>query len=240
MGRITRKRLTEVFLSIQTFFITILLYWTYLESRSNAFFGAWLSQNFPLGLTLLNEWSVTGAVIGLLLVTSYWIIKLEEEGKRRKVKLTPPPEAPFHPELETRPVLPGPTVPKRRPIYETVELRSLAWYVHQFPGEFAFVGQLVSVAGIDPFQLMRFYPLGLSLVVVFLAYVIARAYSPQYASIASAVLLGGLWFQLHVSPQSLELVLYLGIILLLVKIIDDEPRRKLWTTLAILSAPIFV
>src|SRR2546425_8310203 len=31
-----------------------------------------------------------------------------------------------------------------------------------------------------------------------------------------------------------------GIILLLVKIIDDEPRRKLWTTLAILSAPIFV
>src|SRR5947207_13979582 len=96
MGRITRKRLTEVFLSIQTFFITILLYWTYLESRSNAFFGAWLSQNFPLGLTLLNEWSVTGAVIGLLLVTSYWIIKLEEEARRRKVKVTPPPEAPFH------------------------------------------------------------------------------------------------------------------------------------------------
>src|SRR5437879_13464791 len=87
---------------------------------------------------------------------------------------------------------------------------------------------------------MRVYPLGLSLGVGFLAYVIARAYSSQYASIASAVLLGGLWFQLHVSPQSLELVLYLGIILLLVKIIDDEPRRKLWTTLAILSAPIFV
>src|SRR2546421_950928 len=126
MGRITRKRLTEVFLSIQTFFITILLYWTYLESRSNAFFGAWLSQNFPLGLTLLNEWSVTGAVIGLLLATSYWIIKLEEEGKRRKVNLTPPTEAPLHPELETRPVLPGPTVPKRRPIYETVEMRSFA------------------------------------------------------------------------------------------------------------------
>src|SRR5437667_7847404 len=92
MGRITRKRLTEVFLSIQTFFITILLYWTYLESRSNAFFGAWLSQNFPLGLTLLNEWSVTGAVIGLLLVTSYWIIKLEEEGIRRKVEFNQPSE----------------------------------------------------------------------------------------------------------------------------------------------------
>src|SRR5439155_6047347 len=109
-------------------------------------------------------------------------------------------------------------------------LNSPNWYVHQFSGVFAFIGQLVSVAEIDPFQLMRFYPLGLALVVVFLVYVIVRMHSPQYASIASAVLLGGLWFQLHVSPQSLELVLYLGIILLLVKIIDDEPRRKLWTT----------
>src|SRR5207245_11643150 len=63
---------------------------------------------------------------------------------------------------------------------------------------------------------------------------------PQYSSLGSAVLLCGLWFQLRVSPQSLELLLYLRILLLLVKIIDDEPRRKLSTTLAILSAPIFV
>src|SRR5437867_12893483 len=84
-------------------------------------------------------------------------------------------------------------------------LTSPNWYVHQFPGVFSFIGQLVSVAGIDPFQLMRFYPLGLALVIVFLTYVIVRMHSDQYASIASATLLGGLWFQLHISPQSLEL-----------------------------------
>src|SRR3989475_10094173 len=62
-------------------------------------------------------------------------------------------------------------------------LTSPNWYVHQFPGVFSFIGQLVSVAGIDPFQLMRFYPLGLSLVIVFLTYVIVRMHSEQYASI---------------------------------------------------------
>jgi hypothetical protein len=354
MRIISRKRLTEIFLSLQTTVIAFLLYWTYLEDRSNAFLRTWLSQNFPAGLTLLNEWIVGGAITGLLLVTGYWIIQLEREGGRGKMKVGPLQEAPFQLESDTRPVPPKATAAKRGPIYETVEMRSFiillilgtqaislwfitastfrvtifpansfyyyshlpitywwglgatlalffirpnlqgrtrigleistlfilalyliglpsfayqdprfldtyyhmgnsldllnyqgwltspAYYVHQFPGEFAFVGQLTSVAGIDPFQLMRFYPLSLSLIIVFLAYVVARAHSPQYASTASAVLLGGLWFQLHISPQSLELILYLGVILLFVKIIDDEPRRKLWTILGILSAPIFV
>ncbi len=350
----SRIRVTEIFLSLQTLVIILLLYWADLEDRSNAFLRTWLSQNFPVGLILLNEWVVGGAITGLLLVTGYWIFQLEGEGRSRIVKVGPTRKAPFELETETRPIAPAPTYPRRRPIYETIEMRSFvillmlstqavslwfitasifrvtifpansfyyfshlpitywwglaatmtlffvrsslqgrarialeisalfilafyliglssfsyqdprfldtyyhtgnsfyllnyqgwltspAWYVHQFPGEFAFIGQLVSVAGIDPFQLMRFYPLGLSLIVVFLAYVIARAHGPQYASIASAVLLGGLWFQLHISPQSLELILYLGVILLLVKIIEDEPRRKLWTILGILSAPIFV
>jgi len=354
MRSISRKRLTEIFLALQTLVITSLLYWTYVENVSNAFFRTWLSQNFHLVLSLLNEWVVGAAITGLLLLTGYWIIQLEGEGRRRRVKGRPPRKSPIPLETETVQVPPGLTVAKRKPLYETVEMRSFiillilgtqaislwfvtastfrvtmfsansfyyyshlpftywwglaatlamffmrpnhqgrartgleistlfilafyliglssfsyqdprfldtyyhvgnslallnyqgwltspAYYVHQFPGVFAFVGQLVSVAGIDPFQLMRFYPLGLSLIVVFLTYVIARAYSPTYASIASAVLLGGLWFQLHISPQSLELVLYLGVILLFVKIIDDEPRRKYWAILGILSAPIFV
>src|SRR4029077_7816961 len=119
-------------------------------------------------------------------------------------------------------------------------LTSPNWYVHQFPGVFAFIGQLVSVAGIDPFQLMRFYPLGLALVLMFLFYVIVRMHTHQYASIASATLLGGLWVQLHISPQSLELILYLGAMFLLLKIIEDEPRRRLWTALCLASIPIFV
>src|SRR2546426_8645012 len=44
-------------------------------------------------------------------------------------------------------------------------LNSPSWYGHQFPGVFLFVGQLISIAGIDPFQLIRYYPLGLSLVI---------------------------------------------------------------------------
>src|SRR4029077_19720990 len=119
-------------------------------------------------------------------------------------------------------------------------LTSPNWYVHQFPGVFAFIRQLVSVAGIDPFQLMRFYPLGLALVLMFLFYVIVRMHTHQYASIASATLLGGLWFQLHISPQSLELILYLGAMFFLLKIIEDEPRRRLWTALCLASIPIFV
>src|SRR5438876_12235911 len=119
-------------------------------------------------------------------------------------------------------------------------LTSPNWYAHQFPGVFAFIAQLVSVAGIDPFQLMRFYPLGLALVIAFLTYVIVRMHSDQYASIAAATLLGWLWFQLHLSPQSLELILYLGTLFLLLKVIEDEPRRRLWTVVGLASTPILV
>ena len=348
-------RRTEIFLVSQTVVIALLLYWMSLESHSNGFLSAWLSQNFPLGLVLLNEWVVAGVVTELFLVTGLWIIRLESPEISRKVRVEPINKALIEPEPEIgaeneRP----PPFSRSKPIYETVEIKTFIiilvlatqavslwfitastlritiftansfyyyshlpftywwglaatlalfftrsilrgrikigldmgalfllvfyliglpsftyqdprfldtyyhtgnaldllnyqewlnspnWYVHQFPGVFAFIGQLVSVAEIDPFQLMRFYPLGLALVVVFLVYVIVRMHSGQYASIASATLLGGLWFQLHISPQSLELILYLGAIFLLLKIIEDEPRRRLWTALGLASTPIFV
>ena len=347
------KRRTEVLLVSQTVIITLLLYWMYLESRSNGFFRAWLSQNFPFGLVLLNEWIVAGAITELFLVTGFWIMRLESGriSQTRKIKRSVKKRT--EPELEIEGERPGP-FSKPKPLYDTIDIRTLVvilllstqaislwfitasifritsftansfyyyshlpitywwglaatlalffirsalrgraqvgldisvlfllafylvglpaftyqdprfldtyyhtgnsldllnyqgwvtspnWYVHQFPGVFAFIAELVSIAGIDSFQLMRFYPLGLSLVVVFLAYVIARMHSPQYASLASATLLGGLWFQLHISPQSLELILYLGAIFLLLKIIDDEPRRKVWTMMGLMSTPIFV
>ena len=352
---VSNKRRTEILLVSQSVIITLLLYWTYLESTSNSYFRAWLSQNFPFGFVLLDRWIVAGAITELFLVTGYWIIQLESGGVKRKpkIKQIDKKEIELEPEVEAKIERPSP-FSGARPIYETVEIRTIAvilllstqaislwlitasifritiftansfyyyshlpitywwglaatlallftrsilrgrpqigldlsalfllafyliglpsftyqdprfldtyyhtgnaldllnyqgwptspnWYVHQFPGVFAFIGELVSVAGIDPFQLMRFYPLGLSLVVVFLVYVVARTHSPRYASLASAVLLSGLWFQLHISPQSLELILYLGAILLFVKIIDDEPRRKLWTILGLASTPIFV
>ena len=347
-------RRTEIFLVSQTIVIALFLFWISLESDSNEFLRAWLSQNFPLGLVLLNGWVVVGAVTELFLVTAFWIIRLESLENSRKVKVEPIDKATIESKLgikaeSGRP----PPFSGSKSTFETVDFRAFItmmlatqavslwfiaasnfrvaaftansfyyyshlpltywwglaatlalfftrfilrgrvqigldigalfllvfyliglpsftyqdprfldtyyhtgnsldllnyqgwltspnWYVHQFPGVFAFIGQLVSVAGIDPFQLMRFYPLGLSLVVVFLVYVIARMHSDRYAAIASATLLGGLWFQLHISPQSLELILYLGAIFLLLKIVEDEPRRRVWTMLGLASTPIFV
>src|SRR6266481_6289887 len=120
----SRKRVTEIFLSLQTLVITLLLYWIYLEDSSNAYFRTWLSQNFPIGLVVLNEWIVGGAITGLLLVTGYWIIRLEREGRSRKMKARPTQKAEFEVETKTRPIAPMPTHPKLRPIYDTVELRS--------------------------------------------------------------------------------------------------------------------
>jgi hypothetical protein len=119
-------------------------------------------------------------------------------------------------------------------------LGSPSWYGHQFPGAFSFIAQLTSVAGIDPFSVMKYYPIALSWVVVLFAYTIARMHSAGYAAPAAGLLLGGLWFQLHVSPQSLELILYLGFLYLLLKVIDDKPRKSLWTGLTLAATPIFV
>ena len=352
------KTRTQVLLVTQTIIIALLLYWMFLESQSNAYFRGWLTQNFPLGLILLNEWIVGLAITELILVTGFWVIRLENEASpsrprsERRKKTDRLPSGPLPQIL--------PSAEKEQqfgtsgPFYENVNLTNLAivsflttqavslwfltasnlritqftansfyyyshlpftywwglaatvglifvrpllrgrsrvgvdmaalfllvfyligipsftyqdprfldtyyhtgnsldllnyqgwltspnWYVHQFPGVFSFVAQLISVAQIDPFQLMRFYPLGLAIIVVFQTYVIVRMHSDQYAAAASATLLGGLWFQLHISPQSLEIVLYLGAIFLLMKIIDDAPRRSLWTMILLAATPLFV
>ncbi len=119
-------------------------------------------------------------------------------------------------------------------------VRSPSWYAHQFPGAFSYFAQLSTVAGIDPFQLMKYFPAALAIVVVFFAYVIARMFSPSNAAIASGLILGGFWFQLHVSPQAFELPLYLGFLFVILKTIEDIPRRKLWTAISLATVPVFV
>jgi hypothetical protein len=114
------------------------------------------------------------------------------------------------------------------------------WYVYQFPGTYVFFAQLSAVAGIDPFQLMKYYPAGLSLVVAFLLYATVSSYSKRYAVAASGFILSGLWFQLHLSPQSLELIPYIGLIFLLMKIVDEKSQRRLWMLIAIAITPILV
>lgn len=114
------------------------------------------------------------------------------------------------------------------------------WYVYQFPGAYVFFAQLTAVAGIDPFQLMKYYPTGISLVIAFLVYATVRSYSRSYAAISTAFILSGLWFQLHLSPQSLELIPYFGILFVLLKIIEDPSRRRLWSIIAMGVTPVLV
>jgi hypothetical protein len=114
------------------------------------------------------------------------------------------------------------------------------WYLKQWPGAYSFFAELTAVAGIQPLQLIQYYPAGITLVWAFMIYSIMRTYSPNYSTLCAAFVLSCLWFETHLSPQSLDLVLYLGFLYLLIKIIDDRSRRKLWTGLAIACAPMFV
>jgi hypothetical protein len=114
------------------------------------------------------------------------------------------------------------------------------WYVYQFPGAYTFFAQLTAIAGIDPFQLIKYYPAGLAVVLSLLLYATTRSLGPKYSAVSSGFILSGLWFQLHLSPQSLELIPYVGIVYILVKMIEDEPRRKLWSMIALISVPVLV
>jgi hypothetical protein len=114
------------------------------------------------------------------------------------------------------------------------------WYARQFPGGFTFFAQLILIPGLDPFLLMRFFVIGCSSVIVVFLYTIIRSHSSEFAAPATSLFLGALWFQLHLSPQALELILYLGLILLFVKMIENPLRSRSWTILALFTAPIFI
>ena len=114
------------------------------------------------------------------------------------------------------------------------------WYVFQFPGAYTFFAQLTSVLGMDPFQLMNYFPLGLSLVLTLMMYALVRSYSPRYAMLSTAFIMSGLWFQMHLSPQALELIMYVGILFVLMRILDDSPGRDTWEMLALIITPVLV
>ena len=114
------------------------------------------------------------------------------------------------------------------------------WYVYQFPGAYVFLADLTSVAGIDPFQLMLYYPAVLSLIVAFFSYVIARTFGNRFSVIVASVIMSGFWFQLHLSPQSLELIPYLGFMYLLLRKFEDKTHLRLLTLMLIASIPVFV
>src|SRR5438067_11205085 len=68
-----QKRRTEILLVSQTIFITLLLYWMFLESQSNAYFRGWLSQYFPLRVVPLNGRVLALAITARALVTGFLV-----------------------------------------------------------------------------------------------------------------------------------------------------------------------
>ena len=118
--------------------------------------------------------------------------------------------------------------------------RGQIWYVYQFPGAYTFFAQLTAIAGIDPFQLIKYYPSALAVVLALVLYATTRTFGPKYSAVSSGFILSGLWFQLHLSPQSLELIPYIGIVYVLIKMIEDAPRRRLWSMIAMVSIPVLV
>ncbi len=114
------------------------------------------------------------------------------------------------------------------------------WYARQFPGGFTFFAMLVLIPGVDSFSLMRYFVIGCSSIMVLFLYTIIRAHSMNHAAPATGVFLGALWFQLHQSPQALELILYLGLILVFVKMIENPLTSKPWTLIALFAAPVFI
>src|SRR5215467_10715347 len=114
------------------------------------------------------------------------------------------------------------------------------WYARQFPGGFTFFAQLILIPGLDPFSLMRFFVIGCSSIIIVFLYTTIRAYSAENAAPATGLFLGALWFQLHLSPQALELILYLGMILLFIKMIENPLESRPWTIIALFAAPIFI
>ncbi|MBO0888793.1 hypothetical protein J2P12_06800 [Candidatus Bathyarchaeota archaeon] len=114
------------------------------------------------------------------------------------------------------------------------------WYLYQFPGSYAFFAQLTAVAGIDPFQLMLYYPAVISMIVSLLVYTIARLFTDVYAAPVSSLVMAGFWFQLHESPQSLELILYLGVLYLLFRAFQDRANSRRCSLICIAVTPILV
>jgi hypothetical protein len=62
-------RLNEVLVDLQTIGIVVLLYSLLREEQANAYLRTWLGENFPLGLYLLNPYTVIAVCATLMTIT---------------------------------------------------------------------------------------------------------------------------------------------------------------------------
>jgi hypothetical protein len=114
-------------------------------------------------------------------------------------------------------------------------------YPNEYPGSYVLSLQFVRVMGISVISYVKMYPLIASAVFIFLVYVFARRFAPRYAFLAPASTVGVLWFQMHASPQSLDLIEYAVLMILIAA--SAQPgryRSRVWLVLFLLVDLVMV
>jgi hypothetical protein len=99
-------------------------------------------------------------------------------------------------------------------------------YPSEYPGSYVLSVQFVRVTGIGIVSYIKLYPLIASALFFFLVYVFARKFAPRHAFLAPASTVGVLWFQMHASPQSLDLIEYAVLLILIVESVRPGKYRS--------------
>jgi hypothetical protein len=100
-------------------------------------------------------------------------------------------------------------------------------YPSEYPGSYVLSVQFVRVTGMGIVSYIKLYPLIASALFFFLVYVFARRFAPRYAFLAPASTVGVLWFQMHASPQSLDLIEYAVLLILIVESVRPGKYRSM-------------
>jgi len=114
-------------------------------------------------------------------------------------------------------------------------------YPSEYPGSYVLSVQFVRVTGMDIVSYVKLYPLFASALFLFLVYVFARRFARRHAFLAPAATVGVLWFQMHASPQSLDLIEYAVLLILIVE--SAQPgryRSAVWLLLFLLVDLVMV
>jgi len=114
-------------------------------------------------------------------------------------------------------------------------------YPNEYPGSYVLAVQFLRVTGIDVVSFIKLYPLFASSLFFLLVYVFARRFVPRYAFLAPASTVGVLWFQMHASPQSLDLIEYAVLLILIAKSVQPgRHRSRVWLGLFLVVVLVMV
>ncbi|OPY27805.1 MAG: hypothetical protein A4E28_01825 [Methanocella sp. PtaU1.Bin125] len=115
-------------------------------------------------------------------------------------------------------------------------------YLNSFPGAIIYFSFVKIVSGISGYQLANYYVLFLMMLLSLLVYAIARRISGYFMLIAPICFLSLAWAQeYHLSPQSLALILYLCLwLILIIRLLGNKRSLATYFLLVMLSLSIVV